>query len=50
MDFVVDLPCCEGSTTIMTVVDSFSKMAVFIPLEKTDAVSGARKFFSYVVA
>ena len=34
----------------MTVVDSFSKMAIFVPLDKTDAVSVAKKFFSSVVA
>ena len=34
----------------MTVVDSFSKMAVFVPLEKIDAVSVAKKLFSFVVA
>ena len=46
IDFVVDLPNCEGATVVMTVVDSFSKMAIFVPLEKTDAVSVAREFFS----
>ena len=42
MNFMVDLPECEGSTTVMTVVDSFSKMAIFVALERTDAVEVAR--------
>ena len=50
MDFVVELPECEGVTTIMTIVDSFSKMALFIPLVDTDAKSMAREFFVHLVA
>ena len=50
LDFVVDLPDCKGSTTVLTVVDSFSKMAVFIPLESTDAVIIAKRFFEMVVS
>ena len=34
----------------MTVVDSFSKMAIFIALEDTTAPAVARAFFSNVVA
>ena len=31
MDFITDLPSSDGMTTILTVVDRFSKMAHFIP-------------------
>uniref|UniRef100_A0A3B3DGY8 Gypsy retrotransposon integrase-like protein 1 n=1 Tax=Oryzias melastigma TaxID=30732 RepID=A0A3B3DGY8_ORYME len=34
MDFVTGLPSSAGNTTILTVVDRFSKMAHFIPLPK----------------
>lgn len=33
-DFVTGLPPSEGNTTILTVVDRFSKMVPFIPLPK----------------
>lgn len=34
MDFVTNLPPSDGNTAIVTVVDSFSKMAHFMPLPK----------------
>ena len=34
MDFVTGLPPSKGNTTILTVVDRFSKMAHFVPLTK----------------
>ena len=34
MDFVTGLPISEGNTTVLTVVDRFSKMAHFIALSK----------------
>lgn len=34
LDFVTGLPPSEGNTTVLTVVDRFSKMAHFIPLPK----------------
>ncbi|XP_070406069.1 uncharacterized protein [Nothobranchius furzeri] len=34
LDFVSGLPVSEGNTTILTVVDRFSKMVHFIPLSK----------------
>lgn len=32
MDFIVELPDVDGCSTLLTVVDRFSKMAEFIPL------------------
>ena len=49
MDFIVDLPESEGKTTILIVVDRFSKMAEFIGLAATDAVTVANAFFTRVV-
>ena len=49
MDFIVELPESEGNSTILTVVDRFSKMAEFIPLKATDAVTVANAFFTRVV-
>ena len=46
IDFVVELPESEGCSTVMTVVDRFSKMAFFVPLTATDAASVAAEFFS----
>ena len=34
LDFVTGLPPLQGNTTILTVVDRFSKMVHFIPLPK----------------
>lgn len=34
LDFVTGLPLSEGNTTVLTVVDRFSKMVKFIPLPK----------------
>ncbi len=34
LDFVTDPPLSEGDTTVLTVVDHFSKMVQFIPLPK----------------
>lgn len=38
LDFVTGLPSSEGNTTILTVVDRFSKMAHFVPLPKLPSV------------
>lgn len=35
LDFIAGLPVSEGNTTILTVVDRFSKMVHFIPLPKS---------------
>lgn len=34
LDFATDLPTSEGNTVILTVVDTFSRIATFIPLAK----------------
>lgn len=34
LDFVTGLPASEGNTTILTIVDRFSKMTHFVPLPK----------------
>ena len=50
MDFITDLPSSEGMTTILTVVDRFSKMAHFIPTSALpDAEETALLFIQGVV-
>ena len=50
MDFLTELPTVLGKSTILVVVDRFSKMLRLIPLgEQTDTESVARAFFDHVV-
>ena len=49
IDFVMDLPEDKGFSTVMTVVDRFSKICSFIPLRSTIAASVATTFFNKVV-
>ena len=50
MDFLAELPTVSGKSTILVVVDRFSKMLRLIPFgEQTDTESVARAFFDYVV-
>ena len=49
IDLVTDLPEDVGSSTVMTVVDKFSKMCSFVPLSSTTAASIATTFFKIVV-
>ena len=50
MDFLTELPTVLGKSTILVVVDKFSKMLRLIPLgEQTDIEYVARAFFDHVV-
>ncbi|KAI3353704.1 hypothetical protein L3Q82_004946 [Scortum barcoo] len=44
VDFVTGLPPSKGKTTILTVVDHFSKMAHFIPLTKLPSAKEMKEF------
>ena len=46
---MTDLPNDGGYTSVMTVVDRFTKLAVFVPLKDTSAVAVAESYFKYVV-
>ena len=50
MDFVVNLPMDWNCTTVLTVVDYFLKICIFVPLSLTTAEHVARAFFQHVVA
>ncbi len=51
MDFLVDLPTAKGFTSILVVVDRFSKMIRLLPLvEGTSAEHVATEFFTHVVS
>lgn len=50
IDFVTNLPEVDGYTVVMTVVDRFSKMAIFVPLSDTSATAVAKAFFTKVVS
>ena len=50
IDFVTDLPDCDGHNTIMTVVDRFSKMTVLVALRDTGAEAVACSFFNKVAS
>ncbi|KAE8691406.1 hypothetical protein F3Y22_tig00110890pilonHSYRG01301 [Hibiscus syriacus] len=50
MDFIIGLPKTDGLSSIMVVVDRFSKYATFIPASKVcPAVEVARLFLKHVV-
>lgn len=49
IDFVTDLPNSQGHTTILTVIDHFSKACRFIPLPKLpSALETAKHLCNYV--
>jgi len=48
MDFITDLPESGGATMILVVVDRFTKMAHFIPIEKKDSPTVARAYLENV--
>ena len=46
MDFLTNVPICNGYSTLMVVVDRFSKMLHLVPLgKKTEAPDVAAAFF-----
>jgi len=49
VDFVVELPLSSGHGAVMTVVDSVSKRAHFIPTHTTVTVEGAARLFLHQV-
>jgi len=49
VDFVVELPFSSGHNAVMTVVDSVSKRAHFIPTHTTVTAEGAARLFLYQV-
>jgi len=49
VDFVVELPLSSGHDAVMTVVDSVSKQAHFIPMHTTVTVEGVARLFLHQV-
>jgi len=49
VDFVVELPLSSGHDAVMTVVDSVSKQAHFIPTHTTVTVEGVARLFLHQV-
>jgi len=45
VDFVVELPLSSGHNAVMTVIDSVSKRAHFIPTHMTVTAEGAARLF-----
>ena len=46
MDFLTELPTCDGLCTLLVVVDRFSKMLHLVPLgSKTEAPDVAEAYF-----
>jgi len=48
MDFITDLPLSSGGTKILVVVDRFTKMAHYIPIDKKDTPTVARAYLNNV--
>jgi len=49
VDFIMELPLSSGHDAVMTVVDSVSKRAHFIPTHMTMTAEGAARLFLYQV-
>jgi len=49
VDFIVELPLSSGHDAVMTVVDSVSKRAHFIPTHTTVTAEGAARLFLHQV-
>jgi len=49
VDFVVELPLSSGHNAVMTVVDSMSKRAYFIPTHTIVIAEGAARLFLHQV-
>jgi len=49
MDFIVELPLSSGHDAVITVVDSVSKRAYFIPTHTTVTAEGAAQLFLHQV-
>ena len=50
MDFLTEIPTCDGFSTVLVVVDRFSKMLHLVPLgHTTEATNVAIAFFASVV-
>jgi transposase InsO family protein len=47
-DFITDLPESSGCRNLLVVVDRFTKMAHFIPIQKREAASVARAYLNNV--
>ena len=45
MDFITDLPVCNGFDSVLTIVDRFSKMAHFIPCLKSTTAKDLAELF-----
>ena len=50
MDFIVKLPVSNTYDTILTITDTFSKAAIFIPCNETiNATNTAKLYATYVL-
>ena len=49
IDFVIDLPIDQNCTIVLTIVDSFLKMCIFVPLSSITAEHVNRGFFQNII-
>ena len=51
MDFIPELPECEGCDNVLVIVDKLMKYAIFIPMTTTITEKGTAKlFFQHVIS